>query len=62
VIDKVFTTLLHRSSRICRATYTHGVKEVSSFDVLLDDIEQIRQKLSLKNWIVIGLLLMVVWP
>ncbi len=33
---------------------THGINEVSSFDVLLDDIEQIRQKLSLKKCIVIG--------
>jgi len=31
-----------------------GDNEVSSFDVLLDDIEQIRQKLSLKRCIVIG--------
>ena len=33
---------------------THGANEVSSFDVLLDDIEQIRQKLSLKKCIVVG--------
>lgn len=32
----------------------HGANEVSSFDVLLDDIEQIRQKLSLKKCIVVG--------
>lgn len=33
---------------------THGIDEVSSFNVLLDDIEQIRQKLSLKKCIVVG--------
>lgn len=32
----------------------HGVNRVLSFDVFLDDIEQMRQKLSLKKSIVIG--------